>query len=89
MILIIEIVLTVFAWRKGWKWLALLPVGIAMLIAFIAGYMVGLSGGNVSEVSNNAIVLDISAIIALIIMLIKAPKSNKPLNNSADVKTQV
>lgn len=73
--LIIEIILTVFAWRKGWKWLALLPVGIALLIGFIIGFSVGFSGGDVSTLGNGVIFIDVMAIIALIIMIVKGPKT--------------
>ena len=44
MLLIIEIWLTVAVWRKGWKGWALLPAGIMMLVALVAGVVAGLSG---------------------------------------------
>ena len=71
MLLIAEIILTVFAWRNGWKWLALLPVGIA----FIIGLIIGASG--VTDLSG-VIFIDIIAVIALIIMV---SKSKKPEEN--------
>ena len=69
MLLIIEIVLTIFAWRNGWKWLALLPIGIAFAVGFFIGYGVALSGGT-TDISS-VVFLDIIAVIALIIMCIK------------------
>ena len=68
MILIAEIILTVFVWRKGWKWLSLIPVGIAMLV----GFLLGLSG--VTELGNFAI-FDVLAVVALIIMLLNKPNN--------------
>lgn len=69
--LIIEIILTVVAWYKGWKWLSLIPVGVALLLGVFVGMSVGLSGG--TDVSG-AIVIDILAIIALIVMCVKGKK---------------
>jgi len=72
MLLIAEIILTIFAWRAGWKWLSLLPVGIA----FAIGLAIGASGG---EISAGVIFVDIAAVIALIIMLVKPPKKEDVL----------
>lgn len=69
--LIIEIILTVFAWRKGWKWTSLIPIGTAFLI----GLMFGLSGG-VDTSTPGVIFIDILAIIALILMVVYPPKSD-------------
>ena len=68
---IIEIVLTIFAWRNGWRWLALIPVGAAVVIGFFIGINVGLTGG---EISPAVMIIDVFAIIALIVMLIKKGK---------------
>ncbi|MCM1564577.1 MAG: hypothetical protein NC238_01225 [Dehalobacter sp.] len=73
--LIIEIILTIFVWRKGWKWLSLIPIGIALLVGFSIGFGAGMSGGAVNP--GNVILIDIFAIIALIIMLVKGPKSKE------------
>ena len=80
MLLIAEIILTVFAWRKGWKWRALLPVGIA----FGIGLIIGASGGGVTE---GIIFIDVAAVIALIVMVSKAPKSySLPETNDSTTK---
>lgn len=62
---ILEIILAVFAWRKGWKWMSLIPIAIA----FVIGLICGLSGGTPSDV----ILVDVIAIIALAIMCFKKP----------------
>lgn len=79
--LIIEIILTIFVWRKGWKWLSLLPVGVASLIAFSFGFLIAASGGDVANIESGLIFFDIIAIVALIIMLTNSPKTNNQLNN--------
>ena len=63
---IIEIILTIFAWRNGWKWLSLIPIGVAFTLAFI----LGISG----QADTNIYWLDVMAIIALIVMIINKRK---------------
>lgn len=66
MLLIAEIILTIFAWRNGWKWLSLIPVGAAIFLGFI----LGLSVGTTVDLYN-FIWIDILAIIALVVMVSK------------------
>lgn len=73
--LIIEIILTIFAWRNGWKWLSLIPVGCALLLGLFMGMAVGASGGDINIAKGLAIFLDVSAIIALIVLVARKPKS--------------
>lgn len=66
MLLILEIMLTISAWRRGFKAWALLPVGLV----FFIGFLIGL---NDPEAATNGdffeyIWLDILAIVALVIM---------------------
>lgn len=69
MLLIIEIILTVFVWRNGWRWLSLIPLGVAFLI----GMIIGVTG---TTDAASYMIFDVLAIVALIIMLAKKPKSN-------------
>ena len=82
--LIIEIILTIFVWRKGWKWWALLPVGLALLIGFCIGLGVGASGGSAADVGGGVILIDLAAIIALIVMLVKSPKAKEQLKKEEE-----
>jgi hypothetical protein len=78
MLLIVEIALTVFAWRNGWKWLALMPIGIALLLGLMIGFTIGTNGGNAADARGIALVLDVLAIIALAVMCgIKGNKTSK------------
>lgn len=80
--LIIEIVLTIVAWQRGWKWKALLPTGIAFGIGSIVGFSVGNSGGSLEDVTW-VVIFDIIAIIVLIMMCINKPASKSvtpPIN---------
>ena len=49
MVLIIEILLTIRAWRKGWKAWALMPLGIGVLMGFFVGVAAGAGGGTNDE----------------------------------------
>jgi hypothetical protein len=65
MLLIAEIILTIFAWRAGWKWLALIPVGVAFLIGFIIG----------TQIDPNTSLTDLSWLSILDVVAIGALKS--------------
>jgi hypothetical protein len=63
MLLILEIMLTVTAWRKGYKGFALLPVGLAIL----AGVSIGANNPGADVFS--VIWVDILAIVVLGVMI--------------------
>ncbi|HUU87927.1 MAG TPA: hypothetical protein VMX17_09250 [Candidatus Glassbacteria bacterium] len=78
--LIVEILLTFFAYRNGWKWLGLLPLGIA----FGIGLILGASGMDPSDLGN-LIWIDVLAIIALVVMLIKkGPNAKKTTDDTSE-----
>jgi len=78
--LIVEILLTIFAWRNGWKWLGLLPLGLA----FGIGLIIGSSGMDPSDIAQ-LWWIDVLAIIVLIVLVIKkGPKWEEP---TEDTKT--
>ena len=83
---ILEIVLTIIVWKKGWKWYALIPYGSAIVIAFFIGWVNEHSQGFAMTVSPNGVVsgycaggidphsavwIDIAAVITLIVMFFK------------------
>ena len=66
LLLIVEIALTIAAWRRGWGPRALLAPGIAALTAFLTGVAVGLSGGSAERVEPLWLLLDLALIVALV-----------------------
>jgi len=44
MLLILEIILTIVSWKKGWRGWALLPLGTVLFIGFMVGAMAGAAG---------------------------------------------
>ena len=79
MLLIIEIALTVSAWRKGWRARALLPLGIGMLLAAFVAMVAASAGVSPEAITGSLILFDLAAVLVLIFMSAKAPRS-------ADVK---
>jgi hypothetical protein len=72
MLLFLEIMLTVTAWRKGYKAWALVPLGLALLI----GFLIGLNNPELAESGDvlSLIWIDILAIVVLGIMIASAKK---------------
>lgn len=69
----LQIILTIVVWFRGWKWYALLP----MACAFVLGLFIGMSGGDITV---PALIADILADVALIVMCFVKPKAkNVPI----------
>ena len=86
MILILEIILTISAWRKGWKGWALLPMGICLSVGFLIGMAVGASGGTMEDVLPLCVFIELAALISLIVMVAKAPKHIEKVQTTQAVK---
>jgi hypothetical protein len=66
MLLILEIGLTIAAWKRGWKGWAVLPLVIAFFIGFFWGLV---NGGPLEELLGFGIIFDVLCIVALIVMI--------------------
>lgn len=69
MLLILEIGLTIAAWKRGWKGWALLPWVIALVAAFTVSLVRGTATG---------VVADVILVGALIIMLARPRWAEEP-----------
>ena len=67
----IELILVVMAWKKGWKGYALLPLGFAVAAALV------LRGMDVPVMA--ALLADLLSIIILIVMIKLPPQKRDPL----------
>lgn len=74
MLLTAEILLTIAAWRKGWRGWSLLPMGIVLGVASVIGLAVGTAGGTQQDLIGPGLVLDAMAVVALITMTARSPK---------------
>lgn len=75
MIAVLEIILTISAWKKGWRWRALLPLALGCVAAFLVGAAAGANGGSVENVLPIAVLLELGVIGSLIAMVARAPRS--------------
>jgi hypothetical protein len=67
----VELILTFVAWRKGWGWKALIPILLTYFIAFTSGFMIGLTGGSITDYLPAFYIMDAFCIGALIFMIAK------------------
>jgi hypothetical protein len=81
MLLIVEIVLTVIAWRRGWGAHALLPLVFALVggTAFVA-----VTGASVGVAFAVGLLLDLAVFVALVVMAITGPRPEPTCCGSAD-----
>ena len=86
MILIIEILLTIRAWQKGWKGWALLPLGVGILMGFFVGIAAGAGGGTIEDILPLCVLIELGIIVSLIAMSVKAPKYIETERESEDVE---
>jgi Na+/phosphate symporter len=68
MLLIVEIILTIVAWRRGWMWYSLIPVGIGVTLGFLIGVSAASSGSTIDAASPGFIIIDLIICVALGIM---------------------
>ena len=75
MLLIVEIILTVKAWKNGWKGLALLPLGAAFGLGLVMG------AGGVQPDIGTCLVVELPVLGSLIAMAAKSRKgAQKPVD---------
>lgn len=79
MLLILEIGLTIWAWKRGWKGWALLPLLGAFAGGFITGLVMGNSIHSMGSLIGATIIFDILCIIILIIMVAKPRQKEQPV----------
>jgi len=66
MLFILEIVLTIVAWKRGWKGWALVPIAFAVVIGFVIGAVIRAQGGSLEDVIPLTLVIDGACIVSLI-----------------------
>ena len=66
----IEFILTIYAWRKGWGPIALLPMAV--------GLPIGIFGASVTNSLLIAVMADLLIYAALITMIVAGHKKNTP-----------
>ena len=69
MLAILEVVLTIVAWRKGWRGWALLPMGILYFVAFWMGMTASALRLSYSEIKMVLVVLSPMEFIAIGVLI--------------------
>jgi hypothetical protein len=72
MLAVIEIALTVWAWKRGWRWWALLPLGAVFFIAFLV-----VAAASPEDVFAVMAIFDIAAVGVLIYMVARPRKKSQ------------
>lgn len=73
--LIIEVWLTVVAWRKGWRGYALLPLAGLFCAGMLIGMSVAATGGKLEDVVGVAVLLELICIGVLIRLAVRGPRT--------------
>ena len=89
MLLILEIGLTVAAWRKGWRAWALVPLGGVLGMGFLIGVAVGASGGTIEHVFPLVLLLDLACVGVLIRLAVRGPRQAESLGTPETSETAV
>jgi len=71
---IFQIILTIIARNRGWRWLSLIPIAVGLVLGFLIG-AIGISMGYSIEDLRWSIILDLLLYAVLIYMCLK-PKQN-------------
>jgi hypothetical protein len=74
MLLILEIVLVIWAWKRGWKGWALLPIVVCAGVSFIYGFIFGGQDISLETLDAFTLIFDLGCIAALIGMIAKPRK---------------
>src|SRR4030042_6179325 len=75
--LIPEIGLTIWAWNRGWKGWALLPVPLGYAAAFLMGFIMGAMGFSENDIIAPALILEGLIFAVLIFMIAKGRKQEE------------
>ena len=79
MLIVIQIILTVVAWKRGWKVKSLLPIGIGMVLAFGIGLPAALAGVPEHNILMPLLLIDLGMLVSIIVMIFRKPKKdNEP-----------
>jgi hypothetical protein len=71
--LLLEIVLLVKAWKKGWGAKALLPVASGFVLMFLIGVALGVGGATRINFAPLGFLIDVGVVVALALMVRRAP----------------
>jgi len=77
--LIIEIILTAIAWKRGWRWRSLIPIGAGFGFGFLMGIAIGASGGDPEAAMGLGIIAEFLVLGSLIVLALRPPSRRAAL----------
>lgn len=76
MLILIEIGLTIWAWARGWKAFALMPMVAIVVLGFFTGALIAAFNLN-QQILNSLVLVDWLGIIVLIVMIVKGKETKE------------
>jgi hypothetical protein len=89
LMMVVEVILTVVAWRKGWRGWALLPMGAIMLVGLVAGLVAGAVGATESQFSHVTVALFPLELVGVGVLVWMAAKGRKRVEREVKVLAPV
>ena len=89
MLLALEVMFTVAAWKRGWKGYALLPLAIGLAIGVIVG---ATAGESLKQLAPALLLVDLGVVGSLAVMMRKAPQGQPsigPADHTSSTETHV
>ncbi len=89
-ILLVIAGLVILAWRRGWKWRALMPVLICYAINFVASFtikFINLDNSTILLMILVCLLADIVMLLVIFLMAILKPKAKKSALINAETQT--
>ena len=72
---ILEIILTITAYRKGWKTIALIPIAVTLLVGFMSGLAIKAGGGATQTAIPAFFLGDVVCVVVLALLTARAPRT--------------
>ncbi len=72
---ILEIILTITAYRKGWKAIALIPIGVTLLVGVMSGLAIRAGAGSLQAAAPVGFIADVICVAVLAGLTSRGPKT--------------
>jgi len=72
---ILEVILTITAYREGWKAIALIPIAVALLFGIASGLAIKASGGSPPMAAPFGFIADLACVAILAGLTARGPKT--------------
>ncbi len=77
---LLQIGFAIAAWKRGWRWWALLPLEALLGMSFFIGLAVTAAGGSVEKAMPVNFLLELGTLISLVVLALRKPVESVPAN---------